>query len=73
MKRNCHLTIKMLLRVDRVPILLGEMSFCLLKCGNFGKFGDYLVHKVVKIEKAMLVRIYFTLKGYGFQALGICG
>ena len=70
-KRNCDLTIKMLLRVDRVPILLGEMSFCLFKCPNIGKFGDYLVDNVVKIEKVRLVRTRFAPKGYVSQASGI--
>ena len=71
MKRNCDLTIKMLLRVDGVPILLGEMSFCLFKCRNIVKFGDYSVDNVVKIEKVRLVRTRFAPKGYVFQASGI--
>ena len=29
----------------------GEMSFCLCKFRNSGKFGDYLVDSVLKIEK----------------------
>ena len=57
--------------MDRVPILFGEMSFCLFKCPNIGKFGDYLVDNVVEIEKVRLVRTRFAPKGYFFQASGI--
>ena len=40
----------------------GEMSFCLCKFRNSGKFGDYLVDSVLKIEKVKFVRI---LGGWG--------
>ena len=40
----------------------GEMSFCLCKFRNSGKFGHYLVDSVLKIEKVKFVTI---LSGLG--------
>ena len=43
-------TMKILLHVDRV-FCFGQMSFWLFEFRNIGKFGDYLVDNVLKIEK----------------------
>ena len=43
----------------------GQMSFWLFEFRNIGKFGDYLVDNVLKIEKVKFVTI--VARGYSLQ------
>ena len=49
--RRIFNTMKILLHMIEYLFCFGQMSFWLFEFRNSGKFGDYLVDNILKIEK----------------------